>query len=233
MPSEFGWIAKFLKPRSAVAKHRLKWPVPEVRFTAAVQDAEKAVASLKGMKAAFIRGGEFKDEVYAKEFAEGVYAYFIVRVDKRTEEERVLFEGYMLEEQERLGMEVESRYTIARDLEAIGYSRVFSRGVTLWTFNYIGLPATVYSIAGLGDFLEVTLPPTKLAKHRERDQKNLEKFFKSLKIGMDEILPTDVTTLQYIAVREGEAQAEAQAEGRGSEAAAKGKPRGEFRLGEG
>src|SRR3989344_3869774 len=89
--------------------HQLKWKIPEARLTAIVKDAEEQIAILRH-KARFIEGGEYADTVYYKEYGEGVYTYFIVRVDNKTQSEKLLFDGYMIQEEENLNLEVASAY---------------------------------------------------------------------------------------------------------------------------
>jgi len=197
----FDWVHVFLpKPKPV---HLLKWKIPESRFTIQVPDVEALLQQLRKNKLKFVAGGEFKDGVYAKEFGEGVLAYFVVRTDVRTQEEKLFFEGYMLEEEERLGVDVESAYGMMNSLEQLGYARAFDRPLSEWRFQSGALQVLVCSIEGFGDFLELGLPATKLAKAREAHQKQAEQLLQKLGLKMEGAIPTDVLTLQYLSVREG------------------------------
>jgi adenylate cyclase class IV len=211
----FDWVEKFLpKPKPV---HLLKWKIPEARLTVPVEDAEPLVAKAKKAGAKFLGGGEFRDVVYAKQFGEGVLAYFVVRTDVRTEEERLFFEGYMLEEEERLGFDVESAYGMMKNLEQLGYERAFERRVTEWRFRLGVLGVNVFDIEGFGDFLELALPATKLAKAREVQQKQADSLLTKLQVKKDEAVPTDILTLQYLSLREGRMPAGGEGEGGGEE----------------
>lgn len=197
----FDWVHAFLPRPKPV--HLLKWKIPEARLTAPVDDAETIVGKLKGLKARFISGGEYRDVVYFKEFGEGVMAYFIVRTDVRTSQETLLFEGYQLEEEEPLGLDVESAFGMMKNLQQLGYSPALERKVVVWKFQYGLLPVVVYDVDGFGDFVELALPSTKLVKARELNQKQAEQLLTKLGLAMDQAVPTDVITLQYLSQREG------------------------------
>ena len=104
---------KFNPPKPV---HKLKWKIPESKLTAPVADANLLVPQLKKL-CKFIGGGEFVDAVNCKEFGENVFAYFIVRTNKKTEEEQVLFEGYMLQEEDKLGFDVQSSFSFMEDFQ--------------------------------------------------------------------------------------------------------------------
>ncbi|MCX6767960.1 MAG: hypothetical protein NTY90_04520 [Candidatus Micrarchaeota archaeon] len=176
--------------------HELKWKLPEERLTAPVEDAEDLVGKMK-KHGRFIGGGEFLDEVHAKQYGEGVYSYFIVRTDKKTQKEKIIADAYMLREEEKLGMEVESAYEIAENLDEIGYKTIFSREVTVWSFLSGALAVNVYSVTGFGDFVEVSLPATKLDAVRKKNEEQAQKLFEKLGIKKEELVPTDAITLQY------------------------------------
>ena len=200
---DWGPLKKFFegKKKKPVA-HELKWKLPEARLTAPVGDAEEFVGKLKKL-ARFVGGGEFVDDVHAKEYGEGVYSYFIVRTDKKTERERLVADAYMLREEEKLGLDVESAYEIAENLDEMGYKRVFSREFTLWSFFAGALPVAVYSIIDFGDFVETSLPATKLDTVRKKNEEQAEKLFEKMGIKKEEVIPTDVTTIQYTLMQQG------------------------------
>jgi len=186
------------KPRKPV--HELKWKIPEARLTAPLEDAAPVIAVLR-KHAKFVGGGEFVDVVYVKDFGENVFAYFFLRTDKKTEEEVLLFDGYMLQEEERLGVDVASAYSMMQNLEKLGYKQEFSRDFTAWKFSYVGLTVNVYDIADFGAFVEVSLPATKFVKSRELNEKTAFKLFEKIGVKKDDVIPTDVATLQLISTR--------------------------------
>ncbi|MFH0922564.1 MAG: hypothetical protein V1811_00725 [Candidatus Micrarchaeota archaeon] len=192
----------FLKPNTAPKPHKLKWEIPEARMTAPVEEIEKTIAAIEKSKAKFKSGGEFNDIIHVKEYGPGVYAYFIVRTAKKSEKETIVFDGYMLREDDHLGFEVQSRFSISEDLEKIGYQPAFEREVTEWRFVYLGLKINAYKIKGVGNFIEVCLPATKIEKTRKLNEETAKKFFKMLGINEKEIIPTDVITLQLTAMLE-------------------------------
>lgn len=181
--------------------HELKWKLPEERLTAQLPDTAPIISVLR-KRAAFLGGGEFIDTIYAKEFGQNVFAYFFLRTDKKTESEQLLFDGYMLEEEERLGMEVESGFRIKENLAQMGYEEAFARDITLWRFRYGIINATVYDVADFGAFIEVAVPATKFVKSREAMEKAAFLLFAKIGVKKEEIIPTDVATLQLVTLRE-------------------------------
>ncbi len=177
------------------ALHELKWKIPEERLTAQIEDAEKYIAALR-KHARFISGGEFVDTVHAKEYGENVYAYFIIRVDKKTESEKLLFDGYMIQEDERLDVEVTSAFAVEPHLEKLGYKKSFMRELTLWQFNAGIVKITVYSITDFGDFIEMALPATKFVKARETTENFAFNLFQKIGVKREEVIPTDVNTIE-------------------------------------
>lgn len=184
--------------------HKLKWKLPEVRMSFPVEDAEKAVLRLKKAGAAFVSGGEFIDAVYAKTYGEGVFAYFIVRTEKKTENEHLLFDGYMIQEEEPLGMNLTSSFSVMEDLEGLGYKNVLSRSVTEWRLSLGVIKVAVFDIDGFGSFLEVALPATKLDSARKIQEKKVELLLKKTGFKQEEALPTDVITLQLLSEKQEE-----------------------------
>lgn len=183
------------KPRPK--EHKLKWKLPEQRLSVPIKDAEETVGKLeKKIKARFLGGGEYADVVHAKEFGEGIFAYILVRTDKKTEEETVIAETYMLQEEEKLGFDVASAYKIIDDLKDMGYEEVLQREYTVWRFQHFEIPAVVYSVNGFGDFLELALPATNFAHQRERTEKKAFELLEKLGFKKEEAIPTDVITLQ-------------------------------------
>ncbi|MFH1199661.1 MAG: hypothetical protein V1708_01190 [Candidatus Micrarchaeota archaeon] len=201
MAMDFDLLKALFPPKKVPIQHKLKWNIPEARLTAPVEDAEKTVALVK-KQAIFSGGGEFVEEVHAKEYGQGVYAYYVIRTDKRTQEETVHFDGYMLDEEDRLGMDVSNAATFAKDLEMMGYKYAFVREVEVWSLRMLTVTINVFSVTGLGDFVEVALPATKFAKQREKDEKMAEKFFEKLKVDKKDIFPTDLITLQMASMQE-------------------------------
>lgn len=189
-------------PKPRAKTHTLKWPLPELRYTAPVDDAEALVAKLKKEKAAFVSGGEFSDVVHAKAYGPA-FAYFIVRTDKKTQKEFVLFDGYMLQEGDRLGSEVTAGSYIARDLEELGYQRALARELTEWRFALGVLRVAVYEVDGFGAFLEVALPEAKTEKAREIQDKACKTLFKRLALKIEDAAPTDALTLQLVSQANG------------------------------
>ncbi len=194
-------INLFAKKRPPV--HELKWKIPETRLTAPVKDAEDDIAILR-KHSRFITGGEYVDTVYYKEYGENVNAYFIVRVDNKTQQENLLFDGYMIQEDEKLTLEVASAYSIQPYLEKLGYKKGFERSVTIWQFTAGIINVTVYSVDDFGDFVEVALPPTKFVKAREAAERFAYNLFDKIGVKKEEIIPTDVNTLELIQSKESE-----------------------------
>lgn len=181
--------------------HKLKWKLPEARFTFPVKNAENAVAKVR-QTASFKSGGEFNDSILSKQYGEGVFAYFIVRSEKKTEQESLLFDGYMIQEDEPLGVSLQSGYSTQESLANIGYAPAFNRTVTEWRFANINFKAAVFEIDGFGAFIEFALPQTDLEKTREIQTKAFELAVKKIGLKTREALPTDVITLQMLSMQE-------------------------------
>ncbi len=177
--------------------HKLKWKLPELRFVFPTKDAEAAVAKIRKL-AVFKQGGAFNDTILMKEYGEGVFAYFIIRSDKRSEEESVLFDGYMIQEEEPLGLSIESGFSTQESLQKLGYSPAFTRSLTEWRFSTINFRVGVFQIEGLGPFIEFALPQTDLEKTREIQQKAFDLAVKRLGLRQKDALPADVITLQLL-----------------------------------
>jgi len=178
--------------------HKLKWKLPEQRFSAPIEDAEARVGALEKMHAKFVSGGEFLDVVHAKAYGEGVFAYFIVRTEKKTEDEHVLFDGYMIQEEEPLGLNLASSFSFMEDLEQLGYKQSLQRAVTEWRFLVPPLKVAVFDVTGFGQFMEFALPATNYEADRKRQEKKLDELFKKFGFKAEETLPTDVITLQWL-----------------------------------
>lgn len=234
MPDVFSFFMAFLDfllPKRK-PKHELKWPLPEMRLTVPIEDAEKVVGDLKKAHARFASGGEFLDVIHAKQYAEGVFAYFIMRTDKKTEKETLFADAYMLQEEERLGVEVTASYSVIEDLEKLGFKKSLERDVTEWRFLYATIRAAVFEVAGLGSFLEIALPQTKFEKAREASEKTAFALLAKLGFKKEEVIPTDVITLQLLSQRQAEEQEQAQARGQARGGKEKKKSfGGEFKLG--
>ncbi len=181
--------------------HELKWKIPEARLAAPVEDAENTVAMLR-RKARFTGGGEYTDTVYYKEYGENIYAYFTMRIDNRTQAENLLFDGYMIQEEEKLNLEVASAYSMQPYLEKLGYKKAFDRRITIWQFTASIITITVYSIEEFGDYVEVSLPPTKFIKAREAAENFALNLIEKLGIKKDDVIPIDVNTLQLLQGKE-------------------------------
>lgn len=182
-------------------QHSLKWSIPEARKTVQINDVNKTIETLK-TKAKFLTGGQFKDVVYSKQFSDTVFAYFIIRTDVRTEEEKLIFDGYMLEEDEKLNFDVSSSYSIMPNLEKMGYFEVFERNITLWSFIYLNLTVNIYSVDGFGDYLEITLPQTKIENARKLAENNVLKILHLVGSSQSDVIETDVITLQLSKILE-------------------------------
>jgi len=189
-------IKKLLQKRK---EHELKWELPELKMSAPIKSADVAIPVVKKV-AKFVSGGEFADEVWAKQFSEGIYAFFVVRVEQNTGQETTFFEGYQIEETVPLGVELYSRYQFERNLPELGYQQAFNRKLRVWNFLYKMLPLQIFDIEDFGSFAQVSLPPTKIASARELNRKNAQEFFKKIGMSKDEILPVDVITLQFYAL---------------------------------
>lgn len=180
--------------------HKLKWKLPEGRYSSPLENADAIVNILeRKLHAKFIGGGEYSERVFAKEFGEGVFAYMLVRTDKRTEEETIVADAYMIqEEDERLGFDVSSGFKIAQDLESMGYDEMFTREYKAWKFNYFEVTVSVLDIASLGGFIEVAAPATNFAEARERMEKRAMDLFAKLSIKKEDVIPTDVITIELM-----------------------------------
>ena len=185
----------FLFPKKQ-KMHELKWKLPEVRMVFSVKDAEKAVFDLKKNKAVFASGGQYFDVIHAKQYGEGVFAYFIVRTEKLTQKETLLFDGYMLQEEDRLGFEVQSSYSMIEELDKLGYSEAAARELQEWNFTFGAVRIKVSDIKGFGEFIEFALAETKIDRAREAQEKTLEILLKKLGFDKKEAVPTDTITLQ-------------------------------------
>ena len=154
--------------------HKLKWKLLEQRITFQVEDADQAVGWLKSrLRARFLGGGEYFETVYAKEVGEGVFGYFLVRTDKKTEHETVVAESYMLQEEDRLGFEVSSGFKIMEDFKQMGYNEAFQREYKAWWFKHFEIGITVYDVTEFGGMVEFSLPPVYYTKVREASEKKL------------------------------------------------------------
>ncbi|MDP3742489.1 MAG: hypothetical protein Q8R15_04185 [Candidatus Micrarchaeota archaeon] len=203
-------LSTFIKKKKA--EHELKWKIPEARLTAPVEDVENYIGQLR-KKSRFIAGGEYSDTVYYKEYGENVYAYFTVRVNAKTEEESLLFDGYMIQEEDKLNLEVASAYTIQPYLEKFGYKKAFERPITLWQFTAGIIGITANSIDDFGDFIEISLPATKFLKAREAAETFAFNFFEKLGVKKDDVIPTDVNTLQLMQTKQNPQSEETQSQG--------------------
>jgi len=185
--------------------HKLKWKIPEVRYTAPVEDADKTIYALeKVLKARFTGGGEYLEAVHAKPFGNGVYAYLLVRTDKKTEKETIISEAYMLQEEDFLGFDVSSAPQIEDNIESLGYQYAFSRDYRVWSFKHASLPVVVFDVKDLGELVEVALPATNIDSQRERDEKLAMTLFKKLGINEKSLIPVDAVTLQLLTMQDAE-----------------------------
>lgn len=182
-------------------QHSLKWSIPEARRTVEINDITKTIETLK-TKAKFLTGGQFKDVIYSKQFGDTAFAYFIIRTDVRTEDEKLIFDGYMLEEDDKLNFDVSSSYSIMPNLEKMGYYEVFERNITLWSFAYLNLSVNIYSVDGFGDYLEITLPQTKIENARKLAESNVLKILHLIGASETDVIATDVITLQLSKILE-------------------------------
>ncbi|MFH1779732.1 MAG: hypothetical protein ABH803_01135 [Candidatus Micrarchaeota archaeon] len=189
---------KNLFEKKQAKQHSLKWGLPEQRLTGIIKDAEKTVYALKKNKAAFISGGEFIDVIHAKQLAPQVFTYFIVRTEKKTEKETILFDGYMAQEDENIDLEVQSSYSIQEDLDKLGYQEAFARAVTEWQFKLMLIKIKVLEIDEFGCFIEIALPKTKMERTRKNQEKQTLDFLEKLGVKKEEIIPTDVITIQMM-----------------------------------
>jgi len=192
-------------------KHKLKWKLPEVRMTAQVEDAEKTVALVRKI-AAFKAGGEFRETVYFKEHYPQIYSYFTVRADKKTENEKLLFDGYMLQEEEKIDVDLAVAFEVEQNLKSLGYDVLFPRELTEWAFLYLMLPVKVQDVDGFGAFVELALPATDVETDRKKAEKMADLFFKRLGFAKEQVVPTDIVTLQLVLLQQ-EMERQKQAEG--------------------
>lgn len=184
-------------------KHLLKWSLPEARLTIPIEHCNKTVSALEKVRARFVGGGVFNDVVHAKSYAEGVFAYFIVRTDVRTEKEELFADAYMLQEEDKLGLDLTAGFPVDEDLGKLGYSRALERRVEEWRFTYAAIRACVFDVAGFGKFLEIALPATKIEKAREASEKVAFALVAKLGLKKEDVIPTDVITLQILSQQQG------------------------------
>ncbi|MFA5246542.1 MAG: hypothetical protein WC408_01470 [Candidatus Micrarchaeia archaeon] len=199
---DFSKVLEFFSGRKKPVVHELKWKIPESRSCAPLEDAETTVAQLRKL-CIFKAGGEYMDTIYTKEYGDGVFAYFIVRTDKRTEKETLIFDGYMVqEEDEKLGLNLETGFEMMRNLTSMGYKQELGREVTQWDFTYHMLSVSVFEIADFGAFMQVCVPATKIESARRLSEKANNLFFEKMKVQKRDIIPTDVITLQVMLARQ-------------------------------
>ncbi|MEK6954893.1 MAG: hypothetical protein AABX01_07820 [Candidatus Micrarchaeota archaeon] len=198
-------LMKALFPPKKKPVHLMKWGLPEARFTTPVEDVEKKIPIIKG-KTKFAGGGEFLEEIHAKDYGNGVYSYFIVRIDKKTEEETVYSEAYMLREDEKLGIGAMDAFKMSQDFEKLGYKHLFDREITVWSFRSLLKVVNAFNVTDFGDFVEVGLPATKLATMRDIDEKWKDGFFLKLGVKKEDVIPTDPITLQLVTMMDPEKQ---------------------------
>ena len=199
---DFSKILEALSGRKKPVVHELKWKIPESRSCAPLEDAETTVSQLR-KTCVFRSGGEFFDSIYTKEYGDGVFAYFLVRTDKRTEKETLVFDGYMVqEEDEKLGFNLETGFEMMRNLASMGYKQEISREVTEWDFSQHMLSVSVYDIVDFGAFMQVSIPATKIESARRLSEKANDALFEKMKVQKRDIIPTDVITLQVMLARQ-------------------------------
>lgn len=188
-------LMKALFPPKKKPVHMMKWGLPEARFTASVEDVEKKIPLIK-RSAKFVGGGEYIEEIHARDYGNGIYSYFIVRIDKKTEAEVVFSEAYMLREEDKLGFDAIDVYKMSQDFEKLGYKHLFDREIMVWSFKSIARFINAFDVRDFGYFVEVGLPATKLASMRDADEKWKDMMFLKLGIKKEDIIPTDSITLQ-------------------------------------
>ena len=76
----------------------------------------------------------------------------------------MFFEGWMLQESEKLGVDVAVGPQLMENLETLGYKQAFPREITLWQFKHGTLAINLYDVTDFGAFLEITIPETKIDK---------------------------------------------------------------------
>lgn len=186
----------FLKPKAKKKAHKLKWSLPEMRLTIPLTDLNKTVGDLKRKGAKFIGGGEFVDQIYRKEYGPNTYAYYLLRTDAKTQEEKLVFEGYMIQEKDHLNLNMSSGYSLSQTLPNMGYEKAFDRHVTEQRYSSGFLQVLVINVDNVGSFLEVAIPQTKMDKTRELQQKMAFTLIKGLGFKEEEVIPVDVLTIQ-------------------------------------
>jgi hypothetical protein len=207
-------------------------------LTIPIEHCNKTVASLEKAKARFTGGGVFNDVVHAKQYADGVFAYFIVRTDVRTERESLFADAYMLQEEDKLGLNLTAGFPVDEDLAKLGYSRALERRVEEWRFTHATIRAAVFDVQGFGKFLEIALPATKIEKAREASEKIAFTLIAKLGLHKEDVIPTDVITLQMLSTQQAPRGAREAGEAREAQGAreARGVSRskkfgGDFKLG--
>src|SRR3989344_3273031 len=200
-------LMKALFPPKKKPVHTLKWGLPEARYTAALEDVEKKIPLMK-KSARFAGGGEYIEEIHAKDYGNGIYAYFVVRIDKKTEEELVFSEAYMLREEDKLGFDAMDAVKISGDFDRMGYKHLFDREIMVWSFRSIARVINAFDITDFGNFVEVGLPATKIASVRDIDEKWKDGFFEKLGVKKPDIIPTDPITLQLVTMMDSQQQEE-------------------------
>jgi|GEM_PF-835216 len=198
-------LDKVLGIRRKRKGHKLKWKLAEERVCVPVPDADSTVGNIeKKARPRFVAGGEYYDTVYSKEYGEGVYGYLIVRSNKKTEDETLVAETYMLNEEEKLGIEVAVGSKLRKDFGQMGYQPAFEREIRVWWFRQLEIGITVYDIADFGALVEFALPATNLTAQRDASEKRLFKLMETLGLKKDQGIPTDATTLQMVSMKEEE-----------------------------
>lgn len=198
-------ITKIIGQKLGIVKkdavtHKLKWKIPEQRISCPVENPNDIVLVMeKKLKAKFLGGGHFSDVVHVKEYGQEIFSYIFVRTDLRNEEETVVADGYMIQEDGvKLGFDVSSANTMDENLSAMGYSSVFERRYNVWRFGYYNSIVSIFEIEQFGSFVEISLPATNFEKSRENDSKIADKLLEHLTIREEDVLATDVTTLQLL-----------------------------------
>ncbi len=212
-----GFLDALFKKRPPTPVHTLKWPLSELRFTVPVENAQDAVAQLKQTGAKFAAGGAFTDSIFAKDYGGGAMGYFIVRTDDKTQNERLLFDGYMLQETEKLGTALESGPGMEKALKGMGFAPALERHVVVWAFTHKALPVKIYSVDDFGDFLEIAVPQTKMQSVRDKQQKQAKELAEKFAKSAADVIPTDVITLHYSTILDAQQQqAEEEAKQKGA-----------------
>ncbi len=208
-------LDKLIGVKKKPKDHKLKWKLVEERITFPVKDADEAVGWVKNrLHGRFVGGGEYFETVHAKQVSDEVFAYMLVRTDKKTEEETLVAETYMLQEDERLGIDAASGYKLSQDLKQMGFEEAFQREYKVWWFRHIEIGITIYDIVDFGAFTEFSLPSTNFPKQREASEKKLFTAFQKMGLKKEEGVPTDVITLQMTEMMQ-EAEEETKRQARG------------------